>query len=239
MNCAVHPEAPATGYCRNCGKALCAQCAHSVHGMLYCEDCLARVVTTPPAPTASAVGSPALATLLGFIPGLGAVYNGEYTKAIVQVAIFAGLITAVNSSAFEGYQAFLGLAIACFYLYMPIDSYRVAKARQVGAQPLPIAASAQPPPAPAPAPAPASAPAMAPAPTQAGLHAVAGLPAAPGKPNWWVGPVILVVLGVLFLLGNFGLLEGDWLRIVGPLALIALGGWLLWCRLGRRRGAAG
>jgi len=32
----------------------------------------------------------------------------------------------------SGYIAFLGIALGCFYCYMPIDSYRVAKARQLG-----------------------------------------------------------------------------------------------------------
>ena len=41
MKCAVHSEVDATGYCRNCGKALCAECERNVRGALYCEDCLA------------------------------------------------------------------------------------------------------------------------------------------------------------------------------------------------------
>ncbi len=225
MNCAKHPDAPASGYCRNCGKALCAQCVRNISGMLYCEDCLARVVAAPAAPAAGA-GRPALAACLGFIPGLGAVYNGEYTKAIVQVAIFAGIITALSSVALgASYQAFLGIALGCFYLYMPIDSYRVAQSRRAIAQPAPAT----------PGPVAAAVPAAAPAAPVAALTPVEAT-----KPNWWVGPVILVVLGVLFLLGNFGLLEGDWPRVVGPLILIALGGWLLWRRMsGGRRGATG
>src|SRR5713101_2533129 len=44
MKCAVHPDADAIGYCRNCGKALCAVCVRPVRDVLYCEDCLANVL---------------------------------------------------------------------------------------------------------------------------------------------------------------------------------------------------
>jgi len=93
MKCAVHPDADAVGYCRNCGKALCAVCVRPVRDVLYCEDCLANVMGIPGAPAATAVpgapaappiagamtppapglgSSPVLAFLLGFLPGLGA-----------------------------------------------------------------------------------------------------------------------------------------------------------------------
>ena len=47
MKCAVHPEVDATGYCRNCGKALCTGCSREVRGMIYCESCLADMVSQP------------------------------------------------------------------------------------------------------------------------------------------------------------------------------------------------
>jgi len=58
MNCAVHPESEATGFCRNCGKAMCAVCVRPVRDVLYCEDCLANIMgipATPPPGTASAL----------------------------------------------------------------------------------------------------------------------------------------------------------------------------------------
>ncbi len=48
MNCAVHADTEASGYCRNCGKAMCAACSHRVRDVLYCEDCLATVITPAP-----------------------------------------------------------------------------------------------------------------------------------------------------------------------------------------------
>lgn len=132
MNCAVHTEVPATGFCRNCGKALCAACTREVRGALYCEPCLAGLVEAPAGtqPGAPGVPHPGAALALGFIPGLGAVYNGEYVKALIHVIIFGGLIAAQSSDVPAGYHAFLGLALGCFYFYMPIEAYRTAKARE-------------------------------------------------------------------------------------------------------------
>ena len=52
MKCVVHPDADAVGYCRNCGKAMCAVCVRPVRDVLYCEDCLANVMGLPTTPTA-------------------------------------------------------------------------------------------------------------------------------------------------------------------------------------------
>ncbi|MGC2333209.1 MAG: B-box zinc finger protein [Candidatus Acidiferrales bacterium] len=137
MKCAVHPEVDATGFCRNCGKALCPACTRDVRGALYCEPCLASMVTPPAVavPPAQTAPNPGVALALGFIPGLGAVYNGEYIKALIHVFVFAGLIAAQSSDVSAGYHAFLGIALGCFYFYMPIDAYHVAKARQTGTAP--------------------------------------------------------------------------------------------------------
>src|SRR3984893_9098158 len=109
MTCAVHPEADAVGYCRNCGKAMCAVCVRPVRDVLYCEDCLAHVMGLPTTTAAGAPGapmptpadpgpgrrpapglgpSPLLAFFLGFLPGLGAFYNEQYGKGIIHLAIF-------------------------------------------------------------------------------------------------------------------------------------------------------
>jgi TM2 domain-containing membrane protein YozV len=149
MKCSVHADVDATGYCRNCGKAMCPGCTREVNGALYCEQCLAAKVATPPTmpPAGPSSSNPGLAATLGFIPGLGAVYNGEYVKALIHVVIFAGLIAGLASDLSTGYIVFLAIALGCFYCYMPIDSYRVAKARRLG-QPdpsvLPESASGRP-----------------------------------------------------------------------------------------------
>jgi hypothetical protein len=153
MKCAVHADADAVGYCRNCGKALCAVCVRPVRDVLYCEDCLANVMGLPAAPgaaypTASAVPpvvepatvprsglapSPMLAFFLGFLPGLGAFYNEQYGKGIIHLAIFLFLfIMGVDGAVSGGAEAALWICIAALWIYMPVDAYRTAKARLAG-----------------------------------------------------------------------------------------------------------
>lgn len=145
MKCAVHPEVDATGFCRNCGKALCPACTRDVRGALYCEPCLASMVAPPVVPPHAQTGpNPGAALALGFIPGLGAVYNGEYVKALIHVFVFAGLIAAQTNDISAGYHAFLGIALGVFCLYMPIEAYHVAKAKQMGvAPPTPFVSAAE------------------------------------------------------------------------------------------------
>lgn len=132
MKCAVHSEVDAAGFCRNCGKAMCGECTRDVQGVLYCEPCLAALVTHPPiaVPTSNA-GNPAVAAMVGIVPTLGAIYNGEYIKAFVHFAIFAGLIAILESGA-GGWEPLFGMALAAFIIYMPIEAYRSAKAKMLG-----------------------------------------------------------------------------------------------------------
>jgi hypothetical protein len=126
MNCAVHMDAEAAGYCRNCGKALCSKCARDVAGAMYCEPCISTLVARPAAQAAPAGKNPWLAFVLGWVPGLGAVYNGEYIKALVLLAIFVGLIT-VNAHGAD--QPLWGLLLAAFICYMPVEAFIVARDR--------------------------------------------------------------------------------------------------------------
>lgn len=128
MNCANHPEAAVTAYCQNCGKGLCSECTRTVQGNVYCEPCLAaRMPGAPGIPPAPSMGpSPGLATLLGFIPGVGAMYNGQYIKAIVHVIVFVVLIGLTNRF------GFFGFLIAFWVLYQVFDAHQTAKARRDG-----------------------------------------------------------------------------------------------------------
>jgi TM2 domain-containing membrane protein YozV len=218
MKCAVHPDADAVGYCRNCGKAMCTACVRPVRDMLYCEDCLARVmgiapatqpgVAPPPpaiplggtAPVAAARGlapNPMLAFFLGFLPGLGAFYNEQFGKGIIHLAIFLLLfIMGVDGAVSGGAEAALWICISALWVYMPIDAYRTAKARQVG-QPLddPLENFSK------------------------------------GKP---VGPFLIIGIGILLLLHNFDWFP--WWRIqqFWPLLLIIVGIVMFRNRLGSR-----
>jgi hypothetical protein len=159
-----------------------------VHGSIYCEECLARTLAPPPPaqPAVHTDSHPGIALALGFIPGLGAVYNGEYIKGLVHVGIFGGLIALLTGHFSGGFEAFLGIALSCFYLYMPVEAFRTARARRAGEPATTLS-------------------------TEVGE---------PGKP---VGAIVLIVLGVLFLLANFGLLQREWFAKGWPIALIAIG----------------
>jgi Domain of unknown function (DUF5668)/B-box zinc finger len=213
MKCAVHPEVEATGFCRNCGKPMCPACIRPVRDVLYCEDCLATVMgmqspqvvpsstpgaplyapgvtssmpgTLPPVPPAGSANA-SIAFLLGFVPGLGAIYNGEYNKAMVHILIFGGIIVGITGVLGDSLEGFWVVALIAFIFYMAIDALRTAKARQIG-------------------------------------QTVAD-PFENWTRNRSVGPFILIAIGGLFLLRNFGFFDIFRVReIFWPVVLIGIG----------------
>jgi hypothetical protein len=133
MKCANHPLSDAVSYCGQCGRSLCAECKRDVSGMAYCESCLAARLHSPLPPwgTTGPGPSPGIALALGFIPGVGAIYNGQISKAILQVLIFGSLI-ALGDRSHEPMDTIFGLGSAAFYFYMVIDSFQTAKAKYSG-----------------------------------------------------------------------------------------------------------
>src|SRR5262249_51661415 len=129
MNCAVHTDTPASAYCRTCGKALCENCKRDVQGAIYCEPCIAVRLQAGPAPRVAAANapSPGVAMLLGFIPGVGAMYNGQFIKGFVHVMIFVMLMIAS-----EKVSDYFGLLVAVFWFYMVFDAYKTAQAKLLG-----------------------------------------------------------------------------------------------------------
>ena len=69
--------------------------------------------------------SPSLAAFLSIFPGMGAVYNGNFLKAITHILVFAVLIVLTNN-ANEPDNVVFGLMIAGFYIFQIIDSYNEA-----------------------------------------------------------------------------------------------------------------
>jgi hypothetical protein len=137
MKCANHPLNDAVSYCGHCGRALCSECKREVSGMVYCENCLAARLQSPLPPWGGigAGPSPSVALALGFIPGVGAIYNGQVTKAIAQVLIF-GCLIAMGRRVHGGLDVIFDLCAWAFYFYMVIDSFQTAKAKSSG-QPVP------------------------------------------------------------------------------------------------------
>ena len=130
MNCLNHPDVAAAAYCQNCGKPLCTACIRSVGGVVYCEPCLAaRLSASPGAAEANLTGlhaHPVLAGLLGFIPGVGAMYNGQFVKALAHVLIFAVFVSLSDKSFFFGW------VVAAWVFYQVFDAAQTAKARRDG-----------------------------------------------------------------------------------------------------------
>lgn len=146
-----HPDRP-VAFCQNCGKPLNRETVRIVGPATFCEPCLAaRLAGTPVTPgysagfppsdaTASAgwavppspldQPNPGLAALLGFIPGVGAMYNGQYAKGIIHLIVFAILVSLSNVN------GIFGLLIAGWVFYMAIEAHHTAQARRDGT-PLP------------------------------------------------------------------------------------------------------
>jgi len=147
MNCQNHPETPATAYCRTCGKPVCDACRRDALGTVYCAEHMPAPppspapcpVETPPQPVFAAAPtyarpdvSPGLALFLGMIPGVGAIYNGQYAKGLVHAIIWGILMSIANSSAANGLEpVFVGLVIA-WWGYMAFEAYHTARQRQAG-----------------------------------------------------------------------------------------------------------
>ncbi len=74
--------------------------------------------------------NPGLAALLGFIPGVGAMYNGQYAKGVVHLIVFAILVSLANEN------GIFGLFIAGWVCYQVIEAHHTARARRDGT-PLP------------------------------------------------------------------------------------------------------
>lgn len=149
----TQPEAPKIiGYCRACGKPLDAVTVRNAQGTIYCEEHVPMTptattvppipATPPPSPytspyTAAAPPpahdvSPGLAFVLGMIPGVGAIYNGQYAKGLVHVIIIGLTITIVSNDAARGFEPLLALLLAGFWFYMAFEAYHTARRRQQG-----------------------------------------------------------------------------------------------------------
>jgi len=135
---------------------------------------------------------------LGLIPGVGAIYNGQYAKGIVHVLIFGLMISVESSGDVGGLAPLLGILIGIFPFYMAFEAYHTARKRLLGEPVDEFSSIVQ-------------------------LRPEAG--------RFPMIPVLLILLGALFLLNNLGLVRLEEMMRYWPAALILLGVWLLYERL--------
>jgi hypothetical protein len=140
MICAYHPRNPAVVQCNGCARPLCPACDHRIRGFPFCQDCIVAGVEmlrqqsqASPVPIIRRKSSPLVAALLSLIcPGLGAAYNGQTSKAIVQFAIFASFFQ--MSIVTEGMLLFI-LGFAGTWLFAAVDACRTAQLMRAGLAP--------------------------------------------------------------------------------------------------------
>jgi hypothetical protein len=129
MDCVNHSGVPAVAYCQNCGKPLCAQCVRKgPTGQILCEQDFVAWQNVPRHPFAppTAAPNPVLAAVLGIIPGVGAMYNGQFFKGLIHVVIFAVLVSIAD------HVGIFGIFIAGWVCYQSFEAYHTAKARRDG-----------------------------------------------------------------------------------------------------------
>jgi hypothetical protein len=157
MNCQNHADVPATAYCRACGKPVCDECRRDAFGTVYCAE-HAPAAQAPPAPGPAApppypmggqpMGgqpmsgpppsyayadvSPGLALFLGMIPGVGAIYNGQYAKGMVHAVVWGVLVSIANSRAAHGLEPIFAMSVVAWMAYMAFEAYHTARKRRMG-----------------------------------------------------------------------------------------------------------
>jgi hypothetical protein len=197
--------------------------------------------------------------VLGILfPGAGAMYNGQFFKGLIHVVIFAVLVSA--SHVF----GIFGLFVAAWVFYQSFEAYHTAKAMRDGdplpdplglneagewlnpgrRQPNPVPPEPEPKPEPWQEPSATDAPNAGPyqQPYQQGPWQTSPQGPFPPHARWRhrepIGAIVLIVLGVLFLLGQLEIFSFHLLEFAWPVLLIALGVWLIVRRIGESHGGA-
>ncbi|HEY5331567.1 MAG TPA: hypothetical protein VIJ79_16935 [Acidobacteriaceae bacterium] len=139
------------GFCQDCGRPLTRENVRTVGSGVFCEPCLEKrlggAAVPPPYGASGSAGavpaggpvplpplggndpSPMLAGLLGLIPGVGAMYNGQYAKGFAHLVIFM-LLCAMGSV--NGVGWFFVLCSIGWVFYQSFEAYHTAKARREG-----------------------------------------------------------------------------------------------------------
>lgn len=141
MYCAYHTRNSSVVQCSQCARPLCQACDHRIRGFPFCQDCIVAGVEMlryqQSRPSGSQVirrkTSPFVATLLSFfVPGLGAAYNGQTSKAIVHFAIFASFFQMAVVT--DGVTFFV-LGVVGTWMFAAVDACRTAQLMRAGLAP--------------------------------------------------------------------------------------------------------
>ena len=250
MDCVNHQGVAATAFCQNCGKPMCGACVRNAgNGQILCEPCLVAWQNAQQPFVAPLAGgpNPSVAGVLGLIPGVGAMYNGQYFKGLIHVVIFVVIISITT------HYGLFGLFIPAWVLYQAFEAYHTAKAIRDG-QPLPdplglnevgnwlnLGGPQHRPVQPGVPGQPAAGPG---APSgQGGYQQVPYVqyqtppPPPPVPPVFWkrkepIGALILIGFGLLLLMNQLGVLGEHVVHLLWPLIIIGLGVWLAVRRFG-------
>ena len=198
MNCTYHAELPNVAFCIRCGHALCKDCVRNVRGSVYCEQCIADAVEGKTTKEETVVNThPGAAFVLGLIPGVGAIYNGEFLKAAIHVLIFGTLVSLHDLTSVG--RPLLGLINAAFYFYMPFEAYYTAKKRMLKRQGVDL---------------------------ETPIDRLQQQFEDVRHRELW-GGVLLILIGALFLLGNLNVFAVAEVAKFWPALLVVLGVWML------------
>src|SRR5262249_25261384 len=108
-----------------------------VSGSATPNDSGASPWTAPPSapsPTRQATtsASPGLAFLLGLIPGVGAIYNGQYAKGLLHVVVMGMMASVASAGDTGGLEWMIGMLLIVFPFYMAFEAYHTAMRREKG-----------------------------------------------------------------------------------------------------------
>jgi hypothetical protein len=162
-------------------------------------EMLRQQAQSPPSHVVQRKSSPFVATLLSFVPGLGAAYNGQTSKAIVHFAIFASFFQMAVLT--QGVHFFV-LGVLGTWLFAAVDACRTAQLMRSGLAPE----------------------------TEEDVIARRLY----GNPLAW--GVTLMIIGTVFLLHTLLGLQLPVKKLL-PVALVALGAYMLFDYLRRRKGS--
>jgi hypothetical protein len=179
-----------------------------------------------------ASASPFLAGILGLIPGVGAMYNGQFVKAMIHLLVFVCLV------AITDHFGAAGILIAGWVFYQVFDAIHTARARAMG-EPLPdpfgfngiegrVGMGVRINPQDAPAASAAAAPPYTAPPLAMPLE---GVPAYNSGSRLPMGAIALIFLGLMFLANSMNLFNIRLTHLVLPIFLIGLGVWMYYRRM--------